>query len=137
MNPCPCGHLGDIGGQCSCTPDQVARYRARISGPLLDRIDLQLFMPRVEREQLFSSERAESSAAVRERVQLARKLQLMRPGKPNAKLGVADLGEHVEPKPDASLLQQRGVQKLGRVIGSGWCRDRGGTYGMATGVAGY
>src|SRR3546814_10237636 len=70
-------------------------------------------MPRVEREQLFSSERAESSAAVRERVQLARKLQLMRQGKPNAQLGVAELGEHVEPKPDASQLLQRAMQKLG------------------------
>src|SRR3546814_14281142 len=87
MNPCPCGHLGDIGGQCSCTPDQVARYRARISGPLLDRIDLQLFMPRVERARLFRSERAESSAAVRERVQLARTLTLMRQGQPNAPAG--------------------------------------------------
>lgn len=113
MNPCPCGHLGDVGGQCSCTPDQVARYRARISGPLLDRIDLQLFMPRVEREQLFSSERAESSASVRKRVVFARERQLLRQGKPNAQLSVAELGEHVHPNPDAKMLLQRAMQKMG------------------------
>lgn len=113
MNPCPCGHLGDVGGQCTCTPDQVARYRARISGPLLDRIDLQLFMPRVERAQLFGNERAEASSVVRARVISARAIQLARQKKPNAQLSVAELDEHIRLDPDAGALLQRAMQKLG------------------------
>ena len=88
MNPCPCGYLGDASGKCRCTPDQVSRYRGKISGPLLDRIDLQVFVPRVEREAL-TAERdpaAESSDAVRHRVIAARVRQDARAGKPNARL---------------------------------------------------
>ena len=113
MNPCPCGHLGDVDGQCACTPDQVARYRARISGPLLDRIDLQLFVPRVEREHLVGGAPAEPSAAVRERVIAARDRQQQRQGTPNARLGVAETDAHVRPSPDAVLLLQRAMQTLG------------------------
>jgi magnesium chelatase family protein len=113
MNPCPCGHLGDVGGQCACTPDQVARYRARISGPLLDRIDLQLFVPRVEREHLVGGAPAEPSAAVRERVIAARDRQQQRQGKPNARLGVAETDVHVRPAADAVSLLQRAMQTLG------------------------
>ena len=88
MNPCPCGYLGDVSGKCRCTPDQVSRYRGKISGPLLDRIDLQVFVPRVEREAL-TAERdpaAESSDVVRQRVSAARTRQDARAGKPNARL---------------------------------------------------
>lgn len=60
MNPCPCGYLGDNSGRCHCTAEQVARYRARVSGPLLDRIDLQLQVPRVERRQLLAERDAEA-----------------------------------------------------------------------------
>jgi magnesium chelatase family protein len=88
MNPCPCGYLGDSAGRCRCTPDQVARYRGRLSGPLLDRIDLQVFVPRLESADLTaaSAPPAESSAVVRERVLRARERQLARAGKPNAAL---------------------------------------------------
>ena len=67
MNPCACGYFGDVSGKCQCTPDQVVRYRSRISGPLLDRIDLQVFVPRLESAALAAGQPppAESSASVR------------------------------------------------------------------------
>lgn len=93
MNPCPCGYQGDSAGRCRCTPDQVTRYRSRLSGPLLDRIDLQVFVPRLEAAEL-TAERApaaESSAVVRERVMRARERQLRRAGKLNAALAPKEL----------------------------------------------
>lgn len=89
MNPCPCGYLGDAAGRCRCTPDQVSRYRGRLSGPLLDRIDLQVYVPRLEPAALARAEAtpAESSATVRERVLAARTRQLRRDGMPNGQLG--------------------------------------------------
>jgi magnesium chelatase family protein len=93
MNPCPCGYLGDSAGRCRCTPDQVGRYRGRLSGPLLDRIDLQVFVPRLEPAELTASQApaAEPSAAVRERVMRARQRQTRRAGKPNAALTPKEL----------------------------------------------
>lgn len=73
MNPCPCGELGEASGRCNCTPDQVTRYRGRISGPLLDRIDLRIQVPRVPAEDLTSQTgKGEPSAAVARRVAAAR-----------------------------------------------------------------
>ncbi len=112
MNPCPCGHAGDPSGRCRCTPDQVARYRSRISGPLLDRIDLVLEVPRLDPAELRQSG-GECSAAVRERVAAARTRQLMRAGKPNAWLGNREterdgaLGEREQ------QLLERAVERLG------------------------
>jgi len=77
MNPCPCGHYGDPDGGCRCTPDQIARYRGRISGPLLDRIDLQIDMPRIAWRTL-NQRPGEASADVRARVVHARATQLRR-----------------------------------------------------------
>lgn len=93
MNPCPCGYLGDSTGRCRCTPDQVSRYRGRLSGPLLDRIDLQVFVPRLESGELTAQQapEAEPSAAVRERVLRARRRQTDRAGKPNAALNPKEL----------------------------------------------
>ncbi|HWY26123.1 MAG TPA: YifB family Mg chelatase-like AAA ATPase [Nevskia sp.] len=93
MNPCACGYFGDACGKCQCTPDQVARYRSRISGPLLDRIDLQVFVPRLESAALAAGDPppAEGSAAVRARVVAARARQQARAGKPNAALGPKEL----------------------------------------------
>ncbi|MFT4047696.1 MAG: YifB family Mg chelatase-like AAA ATPase [Solimonas sp.] len=114
MNPCPCGYLGDPAASCRCTPDQVARYRARISGPLLDRIDLRLFVPRVEREQLLAATSAdgERSADVRTRVIAARDRQLARQGKPNARLGVDELDRHARPDAAGLALLQQAMHKL-------------------------
>ena len=88
MNPCPCGYLGDASGRCHCSSEQVARYRARISGPLLDRIDMHLVVPRVSHEVLRKGapEGDESSAAIRMRVVAARNTALARQGKANASL---------------------------------------------------
>ncbi len=79
MNPCPCGYLGDREKQCICTDVQVQRYRARLSGPLLDRIDLIIEVPRLTTEELMNTKsEAESSAKIRERVIRARKVQAKR-----------------------------------------------------------
>ena len=80
MNPCPCGHYGDSRKECRCTPTQMQRYRNRISGPLLDRIDIHVEVPAVEYQQLSSVEKGESSAAIRARVQAARAIQQARFG---------------------------------------------------------
>jgi magnesium chelatase family protein len=71
-NPCPCGYYGDNLRPCSCSPSTVTRYAKRISGPLLDRIDIHIQVPRVEYEKLANRETGEPSAAIRERVQVAR-----------------------------------------------------------------
>jgi len=78
MNPCPCGYLGDAKHECRCSPAQVQRYRARISGPLLDRIDLHIEAPALSITELRSDRAGESSAAIRERVEQARQQQLLR-----------------------------------------------------------
>ncbi len=75
QNPCPCGHFGQEGHNCTCTPSQVHRYRTKVSGPLLDRIDIQIEVPAVPYNQLSSARCGESSAAIRERVVAARKVQ--------------------------------------------------------------
>jgi magnesium chelatase family protein len=88
MNPCPCGYLGHPSGKCRCTPEQIARYRARISGPLLDRIDLQIEVPSLPVDALPAGrgETAESSSMLRSRVAAAAVRQRARQGKPNADL---------------------------------------------------
>jgi len=75
MNPCQCGYYGDTVRACTCTPTMITRYQGRISGPLLDRIDLHVDVPRVEYDKLMGDERSESSAVVRERVMMARARQ--------------------------------------------------------------
>ena len=78
QNPCPCGHLGDPRHRCSCLPSQIIRYRNRISGPLLDRIDIQIQVPAVPYSDLGHARRGESSATIRKRVVGARKIQQQR-----------------------------------------------------------
>jgi magnesium chelatase family protein len=75
MNPCPCGYFGDLKRECRCGPVQVQRYRQRISGPLLDRIDLHIEVPAVEYRDISSTRTEEASSAIRERVQRARAKQ--------------------------------------------------------------
>jgi magnesium chelatase family protein len=93
MNPCPCGYAGDPRHSCQCTPDQVQRYRARISGPLLDRIDLGVEAPRVPLSELGAPRSAqdEDSATVRARVMKARQHALMRAGRSNAEISTREL----------------------------------------------
>lgn len=78
MNPCQCGYFGDKRHKCTCTPVQIARYRGRISGPLLDRIDIQVEVPAIEYDKLSSLQKGESSAEIKKRVNRARKIQLER-----------------------------------------------------------
>lgn len=75
MNPCPCGFYGSTDSECSCTPNEIIRYQKKISGPLLDRIDLYIDVPKVKYEKLISKDLAEKSKSIKERVQKAREIQ--------------------------------------------------------------
>jgi magnesium chelatase family protein len=109
MNPCPCGHLGEA--RCRCTPDQVVRYRGKLSGPLLDRIDLMIHVPGVTEAELSCRGDGESSAVVRERVISARIRQLDRQGKPNTLLSPDEIDRHCLPDgPGAELLKRAMVR---------------------------
>ncbi|HEX5373641.1 MAG TPA: YifB family Mg chelatase-like AAA ATPase [Aquabacterium sp.] len=94
MNPCPCGHLGNPLKACRCTPDQVARYQGKLSGPLLDRIDVQVEVPAVSADVLSNLPDGEGSEAVAERVRQARARQIERQGCLNALLDGAGLDAH-------------------------------------------
>ncbi len=115
MNPCPCGHLGDGTSRCRCSSEQIARYRGRISGPLLDRIDMHVEVPRQDIQLITrpQASAAESSAQVRRRVVAARQLQQARQGKPNRALeGVAV--DRFAPLDEAGRqLLQRAMERLG------------------------
>lgn len=112
MNPCPCGYLGHANGKCRCTPDQVARYRARISGPLLDRIDIQIEVPAVPDDALAQKPEGESSRAIRDRVEAARNFALARQGKPNARLGPSEVDEHCALDAQGEALLRQALQRL-------------------------
>ncbi|MFZ5492650.1 MAG: YifB family Mg chelatase-like AAA ATPase [Pseudomonadota bacterium] len=115
MNPCPCGYLGDPAGRCRCTPEQVRRYRGRLSGPLLDRIDLHVELPPVAHELLLAQDHAggESSTAVRERVQAAQQRQLARAGCLNSRLDAAGLRRHARLTEPQQQFVARAIRALG------------------------
>lgn len=94
MNPCPCGYFGDPSGRCQCRPEAVARYQAKLSGPLLDRIDLHVYVPALPIEDLQKSQQGERSEIVRQRVIKARKLALARQNKPNSELAPSELDRY-------------------------------------------
>ncbi|MBV2131860.1 ATP-binding protein [Pseudomonas sp. MAP12] len=102
MNPCPCGYLGDVEQRCRCTPEQVQRYRARLSGPLLDRIDLHLQVRR-EPTRLHAASEGPDSAALAQQVAAAQQRQLDRQGCANAHLDLPSLRQHC-PLGDADRL---------------------------------
>lgn len=113
MNPCPCGHLGSTSGQCRCTPEQIARYRGKLSGPLLDRIDLHIEVPALPPEALQGPADGESSATVRGRVCAAREQQLARQGQANARLGNREIERYCQPDPAGADLLRQAMQRLG------------------------
>jgi len=116
MNPCPCGWLGALAGtgrSCRCTPDAVARYQGRLSGPLLDRVDLQVEVPAVPPATLLGAPDGEASAVVAARVLAAQRRQRARQGMDNAALGPAELGEHAAPDDAAQALLRNAAQRLG------------------------
>jgi len=110
MNPCHCGYLGS--NKCRCTPDQVAHYRGRISGPLLDRIDLHVHVPVLPETDLAAA-CGETSRAVRDRVVQARSLQLHRQGVPNARLTAREVEERTRSDPDACRLLREASSRFG------------------------
>jgi magnesium chelatase family protein len=112
MNPCPCGYLGHPSGRCRCTPDAIARYRARISGPFADRIDIKIEAPTPREAQLLAAAEGEPSAVVRERVAVARARQLDRQGKPNAFLGTLEIDAHCAIEPEAEALVREAIARL-------------------------
>jgi len=112
MNPCPCGYLGHFSGRCRCTPDQVARYRGKISGPLLDRIDIQIEVPALREEELTSSSRGEGSEPVRGRAAAARVRQTARQGKPNSQLGPRELERYCPVEDAATALLKQAIARL-------------------------
>ena len=91
MNPCPCGHCGAPSGRCRCTPERIARYRSRISGPLADRIDLKLEVPVPRESELVAPLASETSEVIRARVEKARAIQLARQSKPNSLLTTREI----------------------------------------------
>ena len=114
MNPCPCGFLGHPSGKCCCTPERIARYRARISGPLLDRIDLQIEVPSLPADALPAGrgESAETSAAVRARVASAAARQRARQGKPNGELQPKEVEQHCAPDDEGQALLKSAFARL-------------------------
>jgi magnesium chelatase family protein len=112
MNPCPCGYLGHPSGRCRCTPDAIARYRARISGPFADRIDIKIEAPTPREAELLAAAEGEPSVNVRERVAAARALQLERQGKPNAFLGTQEIDAHCAVEAEAEALVREAIARL-------------------------
>ncbi|MCG6974799.1 MAG: YifB family Mg chelatase-like AAA ATPase [Acidiferrobacterales bacterium] len=113
MNPCPCGYAGDDSGRCRCTIDQILRYRARVSGPLLDRIDMHIEVPALPREQLLKKRaNGESSALVRQRVQSARAHQVQR-GQLNAKLDNRQIEQYCDLSEKDTALLESAIERLG------------------------
>lgn len=113
MNPCPCGYLGSRVRHCRCTPDQVSRYQGKLSGPLLDRIDLHIEVPALPPEELMHTPPGENSATVRNRVQAARERALARQHGPNAALQGQALDEAVQLQDDAARFLQAAAGQLG------------------------
>jgi magnesium chelatase family protein len=113
MNPCPCGYLGDAIDNCHCTADQVLRYLSRISGPLLDRLDLHVHVPRVEFNSLRETGSGEPSREVAARVMRTRELQIRRQGACNARLDHAAVDRYCTPNAAGLGVLERAMQQLG------------------------
>jgi magnesium chelatase family protein len=117
MNPCPCGFFTDPQKECVCTPLQIQRYRSRVSGPLLDRIDIQVEVPALRYQDLASKDAGESSDLIRQRVNAARAIQLQRFQKRNihgnAQMGARDIKRHCVLKEDAEKLLENAINRLG------------------------
>jgi magnesium chelatase family protein len=117
MNPCPCGHYGDNLKPCTCTPQMIIRYRSKVSGPLLDRIDIHIEVPRVNYQELKDDTPSESSKSVRERVIKARQIQLKRFKEQgiycNAHMKTKHLRKFCKIDEDSHSLLQSAMEKLG------------------------
>lgn len=112
MNPCPCGYLGHYTNRCQCTPDQVARYRGKISGPLLDRIDIQIEVPALPKEDLLCAGQGEASSMIRQRTAAARQRQRERQKISNAELAIQDIEKYCMPDTKGRQMLERAMTHL-------------------------
>lgn len=112
MNPCPCGYLGHTTRACRCTPDAIARYQGKISGPLLDRIDIQIQVAALTQQELVCAPPGEASAAIAARVDKARERQQQRQHKANARLTVAEIDALCQPDGPAEQLLRAAMTRL-------------------------
>ena len=113
MNPCPCGYHGSLQRPCRCAPSQVERYRDKISGPLLDRIDLHVEVAAIKYDHLADQSPAENSEAIRARVVAARAVQRDRTGRPNARLLPRAIKAHCQPDADGVEILKMATSELG------------------------
>ena len=112
MNPCPCGYLGHPAASCKCSPAAIAQYRGRISGPLLDRIDLHVEVPGLTPFELAEGEPGEASEVVRERVTRARQRQMQRQGRCNARLPASELEARARVNPESRALLRSAASRM-------------------------
>ena len=112
MNPCPCGYHGDPSGRCHCRAEQIQRYQDKISGPLLDRIDLHVSVPALPISDLQNANAGENSQTVRSRVTIAYERQQSRQGKPNSELAPSELDHYVRLGDAEKQLLQMAQQRL-------------------------
>jgi len=112
MNPCPCGHCGSPAGRCRCTPERIARYRGRVSGPLADRVDIKLEVPAPRDADLMAPGATESSEAIRQRVLAAHRRQLERQGTPNALLGTREIDKLCATDKEGDQLLRHALARL-------------------------
>ncbi|MCH8029694.1 MAG: YifB family Mg chelatase-like AAA ATPase [Candidatus Dadabacteria bacterium] len=117
MNPCPCGYYGDPFNECTCSPNKIQKYRARVSGPLLDRIDIHIEVPPVRYKELSDETKGEPSVKIRERVNKAREAQIRRfedsPIYSNSQMTPKQLKKFVKLDPDSKELLGVAIDRLG------------------------
>jgi magnesium chelatase family protein len=119
MNPCPCGYFNDKSRQCMCTPPMIQRYVSKVSGPLLDRIDIHIEVPAVQYKELRGGSAAEGSAQIRDRVLAARERQATRFAAGaerifcNSQMGTRQVRTYCELSSDAERLLERAMQQQG------------------------
>jgi magnesium chelatase family protein len=112
MNPCPCGYLGHHNNKCRCTPDQISRYKAKISGPLLDRIDLHIEVPALKDEELTLASNSEDSLTIRSRVEQARSKQLNRQNKANHLLTTKEIERYCSVSDAGLTLLKTAISRM-------------------------
>ena len=112
MNPCPCGYLGAARKACRCTPDQIARYQSKLSGPLLDRIDLHVEVASIAPEELLKAPAGESTQSIRQRCVAARGKAMQRQGKPNMELQGKEIDVHAAPEEAAARFLNTAAARL-------------------------
>ena len=114
MNPCPCGYLGHPVRACRCSPSQIRRYRQRISGPLLDRFDLHVHVPPVDKEELARMQPGEASVEVAGRVQVAREKQYARLGEGhvNARMSQQQIEQYAKPDAEGAKLLDTAMERF-------------------------